>query len=128
MGKPKEVIERIRNELNQQVSPVNGLTLYSAHAAIIAWADSLPDDAHVCAWPKELTRERLNSAADALEVSDWHDLSGAIRALAAIAPVRKKRMVNLWAHGSGAPIVVNDGDSPVGQMWRKVGGPFEIEE
>ena len=119
MKKPKETIKRMRSWV-----------LYGQmgfdRTAILAWADSIPDDAVCVVWPKELTRERLEhlatyAAADSQVVQ-------AFRALAAIAPVRKKRMVNLWAHGSGAPIVVNDGDSPVGQMWRKVGGPFEIEE
>ena len=120
MDKPKEALEHLREMWKI------GRAWDDCYKIVLAWADSIPDDAVCVVWPKELTREMLEhlatyAAADSQVVQ-------AFRALAAIAPVRKKRMVNLWAHGSGAPIVVNDGDSPVGQMWRKVGGPFEIEE
>ncbi len=68
-------------------------------AAILAYLDSLSDTCVCVEWPAELTRERLEKLA-----SSWQSAYGvgdavsALRALAAIAPVRKKRVVNLWQH------------------------------
>lgn len=47
------------------------------------------------AWPKELTRERLEELAK--NIASWHPPTrDALRALAAIAPERKRRVVNFW--------------------------------
>ena len=97
--------------------------------------NSLPDEfeivpagLHVCEWPKELTRERLEELANC---SLYERHAQALRALAAIAPERKKRMVNLW-ESQGFLQGFKDGYNPNGndksEPWRKVGGPFEIEE
>ena len=96
--------------------------------------NSLPDEfeivpagLHVCEWPKELTRERLEELANC---SLYERHAQALRALAAIAPERKKRMVNLWRNGDGDLVDLLVDSTPPKDMnyWRKVGGPFEIEE
>lgn len=96
-AKPKEAIERIRNELTACVSPRTGMTLYSAQTAILAYLDSIPADAVPVVWPAELTRERLEALADEWRVQ-FAEPCKALLALAAIAPQKKKRVVNLWQH------------------------------
>lgn len=121
MNKPKKAIERIRKcWLAANECP--------DRAAILAWADSIPDNAHICEWPKELTRERL----EGLSLRAYHDdIKGALRALAAIAPVRKKRMVNLWQKGVDQTFADLECDNAyVLAGWQKMNhnGPIEIEE
>lgn len=122
MKKPKEAIERLRASLTSaNFRPDDA-------AAILAHLDSIPDDAHVCEWPKELTRERLQHMA--FRASFGADVE-ILRALAAIAPERKKRMVNLWVlehDGAKArPYCWEVGQEPTADGWRKVAGPVEID-
>ena len=100
MKKPVELINKLRGGYlipHTHVEVIRG---------IIDWADSIPDDAHVCAWPKGLTRERLMKLANA-EVGCTADRSDALYALAAIAPdpKPKKRMVKVrvWIGEDGIP-------------------------
>lgn len=118
MDKPLEALERMRKEwFGTQWSDV-----VKDAKAIIAWADSVPE------WPKELTRERLEYLAN--DLSGAPSQINALRALAAIAPVKRKRMVNLWERG-GVDTTFAELHHDAGYIragWRKVGGPFEIEE
>lgn len=136
--KPVAAIERMRDR-------VNGLDAPDA-TAILAYLDSIQDDAVPVVWPKELTRERLEELADrggfatgeingeviARAKLDYSSRSDALRALAAIAPVKRKRMVNLWRHDeaniNAYSDVSDDEAMRIRGGWRKVGGPFEIEE
>lgn len=85
-------------------------------------------------WPKELTRERLEELADyRIPTSDADARSNALRALAAIAPKKRTRMVNAWKTINGDEVKLFDTDfepnsSKCAPSWRKVGGPFEIED
>lgn len=123
MDKPKEAIERMR-----EWSEVGSGGWYDDCAAILAYLDSIPSDAVPVVWPKELTREEL------IDLSRWtahKPVTDALRALAAIAPQRKKRMVNLWERkGIGSwgtdDRMVNREYEMDG--WRKVAGPIEIDE
>lgn len=98
MKKPKEAIERMRKDLR-------GNSMSSCEEdcrTILAWADSIPADAVPVVWPADLTRERLEELADKIGPRNenawecWPGQESALRALAAIAPVRKKRVANLW--------------------------------
>lgn len=127
MKKPVEAIERLRASLTSaNFRPDDA-------AAILAHLDSIPDDAHVCEWPKGLTRERLiELAADTGRVT-YDDRNEALRALAAIAPERKKRFVNFWRNRDGALIeqgVDWDFTAPEHQpnTWKKINEhPVEID-
>lgn len=121
MKKPKVAIDVARN---MGPYPIGGTM-----DAILAYLDSIPDDAHICVWPKEATKERLLDAANALGLSDWGDLEEALRALAAIAPeAPKKRMMNAWKHRDASPALFPLDWTGDAEGWRKIGGPFEIEE
>lgn len=111
MDKPKEAIERMRK--NWQLNAVD-------YAAILAYLDSLPE------WPKELTRERLERVAKA---GSWNQCTDLIFALAAIAPVRKKRVVNIW-ESIDAPrkLTTLDIDSLPSGKWKLVARNVELED
>lgn len=119
MDKPVEALKRMR----QWELPITWEEANRDYRAVLAWADSVPE------WPKDLTRERLEQLANRLGAfTDAR--TEALRALAAIAPVRKKRMVNLWERG-GVDTTFAELHHDAGYIragWRKVGGPFEIEE
>ena len=94
----------------------------------LAWLEGK----HVVDWPKELTRERLEEFANQFGPSG--KCCDALRALAAIAPVRKKRVVNLWMQ-DGKDSVTNieaygvEWNPNCGDVrYRKVAGPIELEE
>ena len=92
--------------------------------AILAYLGSLKP------WPADLTRERLEDIA---RNGGWNKCTDIILRLAELAPVREKRRVSLWQHEAAVSLhVFADGNDPNGkgpsQPWRKVGGPFEIEE
>lgn len=93
-AKPKDAIERMRE----------GQRWQSDISDILAWADSIPDDAVSVVWPAELTREWLETLANDRylcqpnQVSSIFKCTDALRALAAIAPQKRKRVVNLWQH------------------------------
>lgn len=125
MDRPKEAIERMR-----AWNSGSGWGNHDADSdAILAYIDWL-EGKHVCEWPKELTRERLE------QLSQWSGVRGtsagdAFAALAAIAPVRKKRMVNLWRNPEGTLEISDPEWLPYADQiagWRKVGGPVEVSE
>lgn len=125
-AKPKDAIEELRHMCRHD-------SVDSGGRAILAYLDSLPDTCVCVEWPAELTRERLEEAAEALAVSDWRDLSNALRALAAIAPVRKKRVVNLWRNGMNQlqEWPVEWEPSPpvyIPEKWRCVARNVELED
>lgn len=121
MKKPVEAIERMR---------FNGMGGVD-RSQILMYLDFIPEDAHVCKWPKWVTKELLVGFA---QRSSWDfaDLTSALRALAAIAPEKpKKRMVNIWEDSITKAVVL----IPIGDIyefpsgyWCKVGGPFEVDE
>ena len=78
--------------------------------------DSLPDEfeivpeGYVCVkWPDGLTRDRLEFLADKIKAENvnawesWPAQESALRALAAIAPERKKRRMSAWQYGCAIP-------------------------
>ena len=118
MKKPKEASERLRRNHADRDDRVS----------ILDYLDSLPD--WIGEWPADLTGDRLEELADCISGVTNNDgwASDALRALAAIAPERKKRMVNLWIVGNEFPIAKPSDWAPrAHELWRKVGGPFEIE-
>ena len=129
MKKPREAIERMRAALDRG-------SIYGEYAAgdvksILAYLDSIPEGAHVCVWPKELTRERMLELARDDGMARWPERSEALRALAHIAPeAPKKRMVEIWTHEDGTLSVHDLPIDPARNAWgqRKRHGPFEIED
>ena len=121
MKKPTEAIERIRGFATLG-EPWGGGESYANLRAILAYLDSIPE------WPADLTRERLEELASNPPPFANNDRSDALRRLAAIAPKRGKRKVELWYHESWA-----DAKPPYAQYagqselingvdgWRKVG-------
>ena len=107
MKKPVEAIERMRRVWGDDLKEV------------IAYLDSIPE------WPADLTRELLGELADG-GYSSWNARSDALRRLAAIAPKRGKRKVDLWWH-DGSRVRVWDEQSEAKRKawieggWRKVG-------
>lgn len=130
MDRPKEAIERLRQFCANDF-------VDKKYSAILAYLDWL-EGKHVCEWPKELTRERLDGLAKHIPYTceTGEDRTIALRALAAIAPQRKKRVVNLWeweydktAFGQDPKKTwIDDGAESPGRGWRKVAGPIEIED
>ena len=102
MKKPTEAIERMRRVWGDDLKEV------------IAYLDSIPE------WPADLTRERMEELA---QVESPNECSNALSRLAAIAPKREKRKVELWEHDDGRleawPLPVNPAWNRAG--WRKVG-------
>lgn len=98
--------------------------------------DSLPDEFEILGpgeaavkWPKEFTREHLLRLADtSLHGMNPMGMAVALRALAAIAPERKKRRVNIWKDKCGCYRLREVGWSDPQCNWRKVAGPIEIED
>ena len=101
--------------------------------------DSLPPEfeivpeGHVCVkWPDGLTRDRLEFLADKIKAENvnawesWPAQESALRALAAIAPERKKRRISLWEAG-GRIHVWGEHDTALAP-WRKVAGPIELDD
>lgn len=80
MKKPTEAIERMRRVWGDDLKEV------------LAYLDSIPE------WPADLTRERLGELAD--QSTTLAATCDALRRLAAIAPKREKRKVELWKHES----------------------------
>ena len=108
MKKPTEAIERMRRVWGDDLKEV------------LAYLDSIPE------WPADLTRERLEELADEA-YSGWSNRFDALSRLAAIAPKRGKRKVDLWWH-DGSRVSVWDEQSEAKRKawivggWRKVGG------
>ena len=128
MLKPKEAIERMRMFWSA------GRFWDDCAKDVLAYLDSIPEDAHICKWPEGLTRERMADMANHQYIvcqecaTPVMDAINALRALAAIAPERpKKRKVAVWMAPNGEMRgyeLVRD-KSELG--WRKV-GECEIEE
>lgn len=122
-AKPKDAIAALRHYMADRVWPDMPA---ASLGRVLAWADSIPDGAVPVVWPAELTRERLEELA---ERPAWaKDRDAALRALAAIAPVRKKRGVNLWQRGAGTIVAIGDNDCPLGDAWRCVARNVELED
>ena len=125
MKKPAEAIEWLRG------IPQHGTALKQ----LLSYLDSIPEDAHVCKWPEVLTRERLNGLAERSCNYQWAK-DEALRALAAIAPEKpqkpQKRTGFLYERDDPILKKVRVWDEIDHEIlepgWRKVGGPFEIEE
>lgn len=119
MKKPVEAIERMRSSWKWNCVD---------EREILAYLDSIPSDAIPVVWPKELTRERL------FELSHRFGPDGqtrdALRALAAIAPERKKRIVYLYERDDpllGSVKVWSESSTCI-DPWKRVAGPVEIDE
>lgn len=116
MKKPTEAIEWLK------AYGLVGTFVYQEYAQeILAYIDSIPE------WPADLTRERLEELADEA-YSGWSNRFDALRRLAAIAPKRGKRKVDLWWHESWTdtipPHAQYAGQSELTDGvggWRKVG-------
>ena len=121
MKKPVEAIERMR------ACYANGHLWDDSVKVVLAYLDSLKP------WPADLTRERLMELAIGM---GFESRSDALRRLAELAPEREKRMVNLWSKGlmnDEEDIVTREDAGDVSMEckrrgWRKVGGPFEVED
>ena len=107
MKKPTEAIERMRRVWGDDLKEV------------IAYLDSIPE------WPADLTRERMEELA---QVESPNECSNALSRLAAIAPKRGKRKVELWNHeswtSSATPITLYAGQCAITDGvdgWRKAG-------
>ena len=127
-AKPKDAIERIRNELTACVSPRTGMALYSAQTAILAYLDSIPADAVPVVWPADCTKQTLDGFADSMKANGHIGAANALRALAAIAPQKKKRVVNLWESKHTKPIAFPVGEAPEVGTWRCVARNVELED
>jgi hypothetical protein len=69
--------------------------------------------------------ERLST----LLYSGIYEQTKALRSLAAIAPEEpKKRMVEIWRDKEGGEHIVDIALQRFVNNWRKVGGPFEVDE
>lgn len=90
--------------------------------AMLAYLDSIPEDAVPVVWPKELTREYLEWCTGYGRVEARNK---ALRALAAIAPKREKRKVSLWRRNGDLFALALDA-RPYND-WTRV-GEGEIEE
>ena len=128
MKKPHGAIDWLREYMDcQQV-------LGNRPRDLLTFLDSLPDTFEIVEpgkvqveWPKELTRERLEELANC---SLYERHAQALRALAAIAPRKRTRMVNLWRKPDGE-VVARDPDHfvHVDSGWRKVNPqPIKIED
>lgn len=109
----------------------------------VRFVDSLPDEFEILGpgevavkWPEGLTRERLLFLADKIKAENvnawesWPGQEAALRALAAIAPERKKRRMSAWQYGCGIPQLFSVDWRPESAetKWRKVAGPIEIDD
>ena len=141
MKKPHGAIDWLREYMDcQQV-------LGNRPRDLLTFLDSLPDTFEIVEpgkvqveWPTELTSERLELFASTMETNrnrnnTWAseyfiDIENALRALAAIAPRKRTRMVNLWRKPDGE-VVARDPDHfvHVDSGWRKVNPqPIKIED
>jgi len=130
MDKPKEAIERMRRFYGGE-SPYVPTT--DECIAILAYLDWL-EGKHVCEWPIRLNEDFL------MNLAAQHDSAAkeeALRALAAVAPQKRKRVVNLWLINGATPDVQPsvfreeydpNGNAIRPDTWRKVAGPIEIED
>lgn len=130
-AKPKDAIERMR-AIYGKFAPWEDPNIVSDIQALLAYLDAIPDGAVPVVWPADLTRERLEELARQSH-ADMHmmsvsDRSHALRALAAIAPQKKKRVVNLWQRGAGTIVAIGDNDCPLGDAWRCVARNVELED
>jgi len=115
MDKPKEAIERVRVHSRTWNK---GSDMWT----ILDYLDWL-EGKHVCEWPIRLNEDFL------MNLAAQHDSAAkeeALRALAAIAPQKKKRVVNLYRDVNG--FLHEREKSEPESSWRKVAGPIEIED
>jgi len=95
---------------------------------IVAWADSIPDGAVPVVWPADCTKQTLDGFADSMKANGHIGAANALRALAAIAPQKKKRVVNLWESKHTKPIAFPVGEAPEVGTWRCVARNVELED
>lgn len=122
--KPVAAIERMREWIDKY--PASDM---KNEREVLAYLASIPDDAVPVVWPKELTRERLERLADSVDarVIDTAKLNDALRALAAIAPERKKRVVNLWRDLNGH-LHEREVNREPERSWRPAARNVELED
>ena len=86
--------------MKKPVYELNELRPYASGLwkAVFNYADSIPEDAYMCAWPADLTRERLE---ELVAGSAYSHAADALSRLAAIAPKREKRRVEIWEDANG---------------------------
>lgn len=101
-------------------------SVYTYLHKLADFIDSL-EGKHICEWPKHLTREHLNDLANSVMPLKMADRTEALKALASIAP--KKRMVEIWKDETDGLLYVRGcGLYYNKSVFRKVGGPFEVDE
>jgi len=121
-AKPKDAIERMK----AWHAGKDWWACFTGDAiAILAYLDSIPDGAVPVVWPAELTRERLEELVCTVPNQGHRE---ALRALAAIAPQKKKRVVNLWESKHTKPIAFPVGEAPEVGTWRCVARNVELED
>lgn len=124
MRKPVEAIERMRMFWS------TGRFWDDCAKDVLAYLDSIPDDADWHGkWPEGMGKERL---LDIARHQSWNNCTDAIFTLANIAPEKPKvRMVEIWKCDATNEVRVREIATETtwrNAGWRKVGGPFQIEE
>lgn len=125
MDRPKEAIEQMLEDRWCVIKDWN---------SVLAYLDWL-EGKHVVEWPAELTRERLEKLAD----GEMHQedrmiaIHAALRALAAIAPQKKKRVAELWIHERGQKEWLYSDDKWTAQRanmpgWKCLARNIELED
>jgi hypothetical protein len=107
MKRPDHAIDRFRAFLNGAYWGGEDGKIFGAR--IVDYFEWLKGK-HVCQWPEKFTKEYLSAMADhvaALRVAnnDWpqrNEVIVVLRAFAALAPEREKRVVHLWQHVDGS--------------------------
>lgn len=129
-AKPKDAIAALRHYMADRVWPDMPA---ASLGRVLAWADSIPDGAVPVVWPADCTKQTLDGFADSMKANGHIGAANALRALAAIAPVRKKRVVNLWQHvAHNLPSTFSAGYDPNAatntNSWRCVARNVELED
>jgi len=122
MDKPKEAIERVRVHSRTWNK---GSDMWT----ILAYLDWL-EGKHVCEWPIRLNEDFL------MNLAAQHDSAAkeeALRALAAVAPQKRKRMAELWIHERGQKEWLYSDDKWTAQRanmpgWKCLARNIELEE
>ncbi len=122
-AKPKDAIAALRHYMADRVWPDMP---QASLERVLAWADSIPDEPVV--WPADCTKQTLDGFADSMKANGHIGAANALRALAAIAPQKKKRVVNLWESKHTKPIAFPVGEAPEVGTWRCVARNVELED
>lgn len=124
-AKPKDAIAALRHYMADRVWPDMPA---ASLGRVLAWADSIPDGAVPVVWPADCTKQTLDGFADSMKANGHIGAANALRALAAIAPQKKKRVVNLWESKHTKPIAFPVGEAPEVGTWRCVARNVELED